>query len=350
MLVLDLGDFLVDASEYEFDDDDSEPSLKEILSGDFKSPSSLNVGYATFGVFQLVGHGKQTNEKCGTFHKVVGCSRVELHEKAVFEKGKLVNYLGKGFFRPVFHSCDKPSCPICYERGWAVREAKSIEFRLLEASKRWGVAEHIIVGLPSKYWGLSYADLIDVLMKALRVRGIIGGVHIFHGFRYSVHRQWYWSPHFHVIGFILGGYGKCRGCPHCKKGCGGFVDRNYRMNEVDGVYCKVKGKRKSLYGTAWYQLHHGTVRTDKKRFRVARWFGVCSYRKLKIDKALRKEYDVLHKPKCPICGSDLVRHEYRGRQASIIAWFRMRRGFRDSVKGVFDKVSDWSELSEKRSY
>jgi hypothetical protein len=354
----------------EWDDsfDDEQPSCKDVMSGEVKSPPALKGGYATFGVFQLVGHGKQTNERCGTFRKFVGCSRAELHSKVVFDKdGGLVDCRGKGYFKPVFHSCDKPSCPVCYERGWAVREAKSIEFRLEQASKKFGLVEHIIVSFPKKYWYSDKADiglkLRKLCYKALKSRGVIGGVLIFHGFRYNNWYEamrknervgWYWSPHFHVLGFILGGYGKCRGCykrtgKPCRKGCGGFVDRNFRQNEVDGIYVKVKGKRKSVFGTAWYQLHHSSYRVDTKRHHVVYWFGVCSYRELKISKELRKEWDDLHKTKCPICGSDLVRHEYCGRKVDVIALFRKRRGTRESIKGFFDKASDWREIVKNYS-
>jgi len=337
------------------DFDDEEPSLEKAMSGKAKSPSALQGTYATFNGFQLVGHGDVTNGKCGTFRKFVGCSRVELHNKAVFDKdGRLVDCRGKGFFRPVFHSCDKPSCSICYERGWAVREAKSIEFRLEQASKRFGLVEHIIVAIPSKYWYLSEKKLWDLCKRALESRGVIGGARIFHGARYKPFKGWYWSPHFHVLGFILGGYGKCRGCykrtgKPCRRGCGGFVDRNFRQNEVDGIYVKVKGKRKSVWGTAWYQLHHSTIKKGVRRYHVVRWFGVCSYRKLKISKELRKEWDALHKPKCPICGHSLVRHEYCGRERNVIVLFGKRRGSRESVKGFYDKASEWVEQSERGS-
>lgn len=329
--------------------DDEQPSVENIKSGLAKSPPALEGGYGEYGIFQLVGHGHVTNERCGTFRQVVGCSNEHLHRKTAFDKsGRLVNYSGKGYFKPVFHSCDKPSCPVCYERGWAVRQAGNIEFRLEQASKKFGLAEHIIVALPPKYWSLDYKGLRRLCARVLSSRGIIGGCLIFHGFRYNVRQQWYWSPHFHVIGFILGGY-RCRGCPKCVKGCGGFVDRNYRLNEVDGCYVKVKGKRKSIFGTAWYQLHHSSVRMDVKRFHVSTWFGVCSYRKLKISKELRKEYNEKHKCRCPICNGDLVRHDYHGRDARIIALFRKRRGAREYVEGFFDAVSDWSEVVESCS-
>jgi hypothetical protein len=329
--------------------DDEQPSLEKIMSGEAKSPSALEGAYATYGVYQLVGHAsKPTNEKCGTFRKVMGCSRLELHNKVVFDKdGKLVNCQGKGYFKPVFHSCDKPSCPVCYERGWAIREARNVDFRLEQASKKFGQAEHIIVMLPPKFWGLSDEGLRVKCMDVLYSRGIVGGALIFHGFRYNLRQCWYWSPHFHVLGVILGGMGKCRRCSKCRKGCGGFVDKNYRLNEADGCYVKVKGKRKTIFGTAWYQLHHATIRTDVKRFHVVTWFGVCSYRRLKLTKELRKEYDERHKQKCPICGSDLVRHEYCGHESDVIALFRKRRGARETVKGFFDRASDWVEVAKR---
>ena len=121
------------------------------------------------------------------------------------------------------------------------------------------------------------------------------------------------------------------------------------MNEVDGCYVKVKGKRKSVWGTAFYQLHHSTIRTNKKRFRVVSWFGVVSYRRLKVSKELRAEYDEKHRKKCPICGSALVRHEYCGRDSNVIALFRKRRGARETVEGFFDKASDWVEVGERGS-
>lgn len=342
-----------------FEDDvlgDEQPFAEEAVRGVAKSPSALEGIGGTHGVFELVGHGKATNDRCGTFRSFVGCSRRELHNKVIFDKqGHLVNCSGKGYFRPVFHSCDKPSCPICYERGWAVREAGNIDFRLEQVSRQFGQPEHMIVALPPKFWALSYEDLRKKCFEVLYSRGVIGGAVIWHGFRYANAQEsrisgvpfgWRWSPHFHVLGFILGGY-KCRGCSTCRKGCGGFVDKNYRLNEVDGCYVKVKGKRKSIWGSAWYQCHHSTVRTDKRRFHVVTWFGVASYRRLKISKELRAEYDEKHKKKCPICGSELARHEYCGRDSSIIALFRKRRGARETVAGFFDKASDWVEVGER---
>ena len=358
----------------EFGDwDDEQPSYEDIMHGEAKSPPSLKGGYGRYGVFQMVGHGKQTRAKCGAFGMWIGCSRVELHNKTVFDgRGNLVDYHGKGHFRAVFNSCNRPSCPVCYERGWAVREATSVDFRLEQSAKRWGLVEHIIVGIPQKLWFSNDVN-IDVKLrklvyKVLKRLGVVGGVVIFHGFRYNNYWEarrsggeigWYWSPHFHVLGHILGGYSRCRHCKNriCERSadgynynkCDGFDARARKENaEGSGCIIKVKGKRKTVFGTAWYQLHHSSVRTDKKRYHVAHWFGVCSYRKLKLTKEMRKEYDDEHGVRCPICGSKLVRHGYSGKKKTVLVVFSKRRGSKELVKGFLDDACDWVELPKSR--
>jgi hypothetical protein len=276
--------------------------------------------WGSFGNWQLVGNGGVTNKYCGTFFRVKACSRVELHNRIKYAKviidGKerVVRTTGKVDRKIVFHYCNKPSCSVCYKHGWANRLAGSIERRLVEASKRFGLIEHIIVGIPSKFWHLSYKELKKKVFEGCLVRGVIGGALIFHAFRYNNLRPcWYYSPHFHIVGLIFGGY-KCRGCKIVKekgkcgienRGCDGFVNRNFRENEKDGLYFKVKGKRKTVWGTARYQLDHASIDVTKKRFRVATYFGVCSYRKLKVTAEK-------HKDLCRICKHELTWHDYFG--------------------------------------
>jgi hypothetical protein len=342
--------------------DDVQPSVKEVMGQRVNSPSAGVGGNFEFAGLQLVGHGERTSDKCGTFRRVVGCTRVELHNKRAFDKhGDLVNYSGKGYFKPVFHSCDKPSCPVCYERGWAVRAANNVDFRLGEISRQidhvaFGEIEHAVVTIAQKYWDLDYKSLCKLCDRVLVSRGVVGGCIIPHGFRYANLIEarakgrtagWRFSPHFHVLGFIRGGMRRCRGCKgDCKRGCGGFIDRNYRLNEQDGCFVKVLAKRKSVWGTGWYQCHHATIQIGVKRPHVVRWFGIASYNKMKIPKALRVEYNEKHKAKCVICGSELVEHQYHGRDSYIIALFHKRRGARESIKGFFDKASEWSEVPE----
>jgi len=260
--------------------------------------------YATFGVFQLVGNGVKTNEWCGKFSSYRGCVRVDLHKGVTLLDG--TNYTGKVYVEIHSHSCHRPSCPVCY-LSWASREAHRIEGRLAEAGKRFGKAEHVVVSVPFWDYGLGYEYLRKKVVRILKSRGVIGGCLIFHGFRYNNVRLWYWSPHFHVLGVIKGGY-KCRNCNHERAGCrscNGFNGREVRGFEKDGYIVKVLGKRKTIFGTAWYQLNHSTIRTNVKRPHACTWFGVCSYRKMKVKVEKKKSL-------CPICGEELVKLHYLG--------------------------------------
>jgi hypothetical protein len=270
---------------------------------DWDHEPEVENAYGEYGIYQLVGHGKITNDGCGKFVSFRGCDRVDLHNR-ITVSGE--NFKGKVYVHKVFCSCDKPSCPICYKKGWAVREAGKIEARLKEASIRFGLVEHIVCSVPSKDYGLSLKGLRRRAVKVLFGCGIVGGVLIFHAFRYDIKRQWYWSPHFHVLGFVLGGYGRCR---HCKGGncyaCDGCEGRTYRAYGESGYIIRVLDERITIFGTAWYQLNHASIKKDAKRFHVATWFGACSYRKLKVTVEYKKKV-------CPICGHDLVWLNYCG--------------------------------------
>jgi len=266
----------------------------------------------SFGLLQLVGHGRKTNDNCGVVRSYYGCVHVESHD-IIASDGK--NHKGEVFVRKVVFSCDKPSCPVCYKFGWAGREAHKIEVRLAEAGKRFGLVEHIVASVPVRDYGLSYEVLRVKAVKTLFSCGVVGGVLIFHGFRYNdayeamlkhVPMGWYWSPHFHVLGFIFGGYSRCR---HCKGGncyaCDGFEGRVYRCYRDNGYIISVKDERKTVGGTAWYQLNHATIKKGVERFHVATWFGVCSYRRLKVTVERKKLI-------CPICERDLEKLRYNG--------------------------------------
>jgi hypothetical protein len=77
--------------------------------------SHASTGWGTVGNYQLVGGGTKTNENCGRFRGHWGCVRTELHEFPLKLDGK--KSLGQVYHRPVFFSCDKPSCPVCYKKG-----------------------------------------------------------------------------------------------------------------------------------------------------------------------------------------------------------------------------------------
>ena len=258
--------------------------------------------WGSYGVYQLVGNGDVTNVFCGKYMSLKGCLRADLHD-IIASDGK--NYKGKVYVRRFYHWCNKPSCPICFKHGWAVREAGRIEARLDEAGKRFGVVEHIVASVPVRDYGLSFEALRVKAVKALFVRGVVGGVLIFHGFRYNLRKHWYWSPHFHVLGYILGGYSRCRGCKKGCVGCDGFEARTRKEFEKDGFIVRVLGERKTVFGTAWYQLNHASIKRGVERFHVATWFGCCSYRKLKVTVEYKRNV-------CPICEHDLGAIRYNG--------------------------------------
>jgi uncharacterized protein with PIN domain len=281
--------------------------------------------YAGLG---LAGRGEVTNGSCSKFKVAYGCDRVELHNHVGFDG---VNYAGKVFVKKVFMSCDKPSCPRCYKYGWAVREGKKMGVRLDEASKMYGDVEHLSVSVPLSWYRLPFNVLVRRVWGALVERGAVGGALIFHRDRFhgSGYSNPYWSFHFHFLGFVPG-RDKCRSCKKaCFKGCGGFVDRNYRLNEKDGLLVKVLGKRKTVAGTAWYQLHHSSYRFNVKRVSVVRWMGVCSYRNLKVKVEKRRDL-------CPACGHDLVKMGYFGDDPVVKAWLYARRD-----PEVKEKRSGW---------
>jgi hypothetical protein len=347
-------------------DDDAQPSRDDIFKGKVNSPSAIEGGGFRFGFYELVGHGQQTNGLCGRFEHIAACTKVHLHDKTVLDvkTGSLVTYKGMADVHPIFHSCDKPSCPICYERGWAVRGADNINFRLLESAKRldhvaFGDVEHIIVSVDPSDYGMSEEKLRRKVDRGLKDRGVIGGCIIPHFARFdNEKRKWYLGIHFHVLGFIQGGFRRCRGCKHgSEKGsrlfcgsCEGFYGRSKKCWASDKLIVEVKDKRKSVFGTAWYQLHHATLRHGAKRDLVVRWFGVCSYRRMKIPKAARKEYDEKKKPKCRICGGELTRHEYVGCNPVVLAWQKKRRGAREKVEPIFDRASDYVESPKGRCW
>jgi hypothetical protein len=293
-------------------------------------------GYDPISGFELVGKGKVTAETCGMYKNTFnGCSRTELHNKVSLDG---VNYAGKAYMGKVKYSCGKPSCPECYEKGWAVRQAWNIECRLKEASKTWGQVEHMSCSAPKKDWWILDIEVMRARAeKALAVRGVVGGNMIFHAFRGKGSHS-YWSPHFHVLGFILGGYSRCRHCVGADcYACAGFEGRIRKAHKNDGYIVQVFDERKTVGGTAWYQLNHATIKRGAVRFHVSTWFGVCSYRKLKVTVKARKHL-------CPICHSELVPHAYVGHK--LFSDLCVKRSFGNgnagSVEDAFeDGVRVW---------
>ena len=318
-------------------------------SFDTRVKADVHNEFWSYGEYELVGHGVQTNSKCGTFNKFMGCLNVEGHNASRWLNPNLKK--DSVFVKPVYHSCDKPTCPICMKLGWAVRQASRMEKRLQEASKKLGLpVEHIVVSIPAELYGLSLEDLRKRAVKIMANRGIVGGSLIFHGFRYANRREsarkgvpfgWRWNPHFHVLGFVGGeGYGQCRSCKGADcYACKGFEGVTRQENKKDGWVVRVLDKRKTVGGTCWYQLNHCSIRRGSKKSHAATWFGVCAYRKLKLD---GKDVGIKHK--CSICGCDLVRVRYLGDFSKL---YLSRRG---EVVGMFGDDGEplWEIVVERK--
>lgn len=262
--------------------------------------------------FMPVGRGRVSSSLCGTHLSFFVCDNLEGH------KGKFLNGEDCTGMLVCAHEhmfCKKSSCPVCFIRGWSVREARSVAGRLEVASERgFGEVEHLTVSV-----ALADRDLPEEVMRersrvALLIRGFLGGCMIFHGFRKDKFRRvLVWSPHYHVLGFIRGGFDVCRSCVHERgdcASCGAFKGREVREYAKDGYLVKCFEKRKTVVGTAFYQLNHATVRVGIKRFHVVTWMGVCGYRMLKGRKLEAVQT-------CSVCKSEMARKSYWGREVRI---------------------------------
>jgi hypothetical protein len=318
-------------------------------SYDLTISSDVRNEFWSYGEQELAGHGKLTNAHCGQFKKFMGCLNYDLHNQVRWFFPDLKK--DSVFVKSIYHSCDKPTCPKCFKYGWAVREATRMERRLNEASNRFGLVEHVVASVSAKDYGLSLETLRKKAVKILQNRGIIGGSMIFHGFRYANKKEavskgvsfgWRWNPHFHVLGFVGGeGYGKCRSCKgaDCYT-CKGFEGITRLENKKDGWVVKVLEKRKTVGGTCWYQLNHCSIRRGSKKSHAATWFGVCSYRKLKLVNG--EDVGVHHK--CPMCSSKLVQVRYLGN------FYELSISRRGNMVSMFTENGEplWEVVPERR--
>jgi hypothetical protein len=274
----------------------------------------------------IVGQSEKTNEDCHRLVKIVACLDVGRHNFTGLDGHK---HTGNGSFYPVLHSCNKATCRLCYP-DFARREAKNIAARLEFAEKEFrkkgldvGRIEHATISLcKADVDAIRFApDKAKAVAEARRkawayalARGFAGGTLIWHPFRYADMAESirkgipfgrYFSGHFHLLGFIYGGY-RCRNCAYNNNfsrdkclSCREFEGRTRREFAKDGTIVKVFGKRKTVEGTAYYQLNHAGVVDDVERYHVATWAGLVSYRKMHFD---AKKFVKKREHRCKICG------------------------------------------------
>ena len=247
---------------------------------DFKQgePEPVNQ-WGVFGDHELVGQGEQTRVDCGAWLGYEACLRTELHGAGTLLDGE--KHPNEAYVHLVHRHCFNWRCPVCYRFGASYREAGKIEQRIKAGSAYLAgmgedsKAEHVVLSVPSRDYGLSLKQLRVKAVEVLYSRGIIGGVLIPHAFRYHDRKEfevsgtanyplgWFFSFHWHVIGFIKGGYTRCRKCPIFKRhgsksfnrtgspaclGCSGFEGVTRKLYESDGYIAKVEAERISISG------------------------------------------------------------------------------------------------------
>jgi hypothetical protein len=255
-----------------------------------------------------VGRGAKTSDFCGRWVSSSVCKNIEGHKDKTLAG---VDCTDKIVVRHRHLWCHKSSCRVCFYRGWASREAKSIAGRVEEGERRGlGVPEHISVSVSEADSDLSMLVLRKKAAAALFDRGVSGFCLIPHARRIDrKNMKLKRSVHLHAIGFIEGGFDRCRECVHSRgdcASCDGFKGREVRGYARDGYIVKVHDRRKTIEGTAKYQLGHATTRLGIKRYAIVTWWGTMANRKYK-GHALPVEDN------CSVCGSEMVRSIHVGK-------------------------------------
>ena len=215
---------------------------------------------------------KEAHTWCGSW-AYRGCLNVSGHAHAE-------GFKGKGFLKTFQKSCYRADCELCWEK-WLARESNKSTRRIeTYESQAQDKVKHIIISVPHWLHYQSKKELSKTARTILKDLGCVGGAMVFHPFRKKLiaeRWEWYYSPHFHILGF-------------------GWINdtaENYRKN---GWIVKNKGTRESTFATFWYQLSHAGIRSHSH---ALTWFGDLSYSKLKVPDNENEE-DL-----CPYCNEKI---------------------------------------------
>jgi hypothetical protein len=248
----------------------------------------------------MVGRDSVTNCFCGKHTGFLKCGESSLHGAVG----------GRDFYHNRVSNCHLYRCRVCWKYGWCVDRARSIGNRFLTAEQILGLpvssVEHVSASVPKRLYGLSGQEMVKECIRMCKLSGMTGGVTILHPFRKDLKRRdLFKSFHYHVLGYIEGGYDRCRSCVKvgCCWGCDGFEGVTRRAHKEDGWIVSlaknqngVVEKRDSVVGTGWYQLEHSGFKVGVRNFQIVVWFGNVAKRKFKT---VVKRVEFL----CPICGS-----------------------------------------------
>lgn len=274
----------------------------------------LYVGTAGHNGFRLVGSGEPYDD-CGTILplKTVGCLEVKNHTQTTLDRG----FKGQVVIKIAQRDCMRAECPQHYH-SWANKEADNITHRIENyyQYKTGASPLHLTVSVPINEWYLDFAKMRQKANKLALLVGFRGGCCVYHPFRQEKwSKRWYYSPHFHIIGF-------------------GFIQGTDKVHKDTGWVIKNLGRRKSVRATAFYQLSHCGI--SGKHHTVV-WFGCMSYNKFKCPD--RPDNLI----KCPICGLEMLPVKYVGNDEN----------FYDNVRAGnnydFNK-EDWVYCMRNRTY
>lgn len=273
--------------------------------------------------YGMVGREPPTNAFCGKHRRFMKCGETSLHDAIG----------GQDFYHNSVTNCHSYRCHTCWKYGWCVYRANIVESRFLTAEKLLGLdhklVEHVVASVPKRLYGLSPQGMAREAISACKRSGVRSGVTILHPFRKDQKRRdLFKSFHFHVLGYIDGGYDRCRACIRvgCCWDCDGFEGVTRRVHKGDGwIVALAKNqagvveKRDSIFGTSWYQLEHSGYKVGVRNFQIVVWFGVVAKRKFKTE-VKRIKFG------CPICKSEL-HMGFLPRGCEPIVANRRERGF-----------------------
>jgi len=143
-------------------------------------------------------------EGCNDWTYIKGCTS-DLHQESD-------QFRGQSYTKRVKYYCGRISCPKCYQNAisrLAVRVSNRVECAIVkhnsvcDESRRAVKPLHVIYSFAKRHYdALSTDDGLKRLEKKMRVHlkecGVIGGVVIYHPFRFNEGVP-YFSPHFHII-------------------------------------------------------------------------------------------------------------------------------------------------------
>jgi len=221
--------------------------------------------------FYIENHGwhlpatKEPHDWCGSW-TWKGCLNTSGHNKTECKN--------KVFIKTFQKSCYRADCSTCWKK-WLARESNKATKRIEQyedQSKRH--VKHIVISVPKWLYGKDKKELSKIARTILKEVNAEGGCMVYHPFRYrKEEKYWYYSPHFHVLGF-------------------GWIEAVAETYFKYGWIVKNLGTRDSTFATLYYQLSHAGIR---KHNHVLTWFGELSYSKLIVD------YGDDFIAKCPYC-------------------------------------------------